>query len=316
MERLIPDFTSTFRTGLKLPIKTLGQFEVKDGELISTDKDVIKFAKAIIDRISDPSKTLDTVFNQLDKPTFDLLKTYKYLVVTSSPKSDYIDATSLTILDATKLKLPLTKPIYYLKDGTKYEVHEKFIPIITLLRNVKTKGFMESLFKTIVKLKPSKSSGNDKYKTIYDKLPKSAKAGLFKAGYNASSPEFRSLVDYIINSTAFKVRCDEDQFIDSLVSGNDRTQLKQKLEGLLKKLDLNSEDEFLKFKKMVEDTLNNQFSLFSRFKQKVIEELYKIGVPQIPLIEADFFEILNDKDHVLDIQEMRDAYADFDYDNI
>jgi hypothetical protein len=319
MERLIPDFTSAFRTNLQIPpvtsVANLGNIDVKQGKLSGTTKDVIKFAKALIDRISDPEKTLDTVFNELDSEVFKLLTTYNYLVVATTLASDMFDANKITVVDATQEPKP-TKPIYYTKDGKTYEVKKDFLHLITVLRKVETKGFMASLFKTIGKLLPFKSSGDEEYKMIYDKLPEPAKEHLTKLGYTASSEAFRSLVDYIKNSKAFKIRCDENQFIDSLVSGNDRIRLKQKLEGLLKKLDLNSEDEFIKFQKIVIETLSDHFSLFSRFKQKVIDELYKVGIPQIPLIEADFFEILNDKQHILDIKDMKNAYADFDYDNI
>jgi hypothetical protein len=320
MERLIPDFTSAFRTNLQIPPKLsvakLGNIDVKQGKLSGTTKDVIKFAKALINRISDPEKTLDTVFNELDSDVFKMLTTHNYLVEAAKPfASDIFDANKITVGVATQEPKP-TKPIYYTKDGKTYIVKEEFLKLITVLSKVETKGFMASLFKTIGKLLPFKSSGDDEYKMIYDKLPEPAKEHLKKLGYTASSEAFRSLVDYIKNSTAFKIRCDENQFIDSLVSGNDRIRLKQKLEGLLKKLDLNSEDEFIKFQKMVVETLTDQFSLFSRFKQKVIDELYKVGIPQIPLIEADFFEILNDKQHILDIKDMKNAYADFDYDNI
>jgi hypothetical protein len=89
----------------------------------------------------------------------------------------------------------------------------------------------------------------------------------------------------------------------------------------LKRLELNATDEFVKFQKKVIEILSDRFSLFAKFQQKVIDELYKIGVPQIPEIGLDFFQILNDdnsenSEHKINLREMREIYDEFDYDKI
>jgi hypothetical protein len=134
---------------------------------------------------------------------------------------------------------------------------------------------------------------------------------LLSHGYTRDSPVFAALVNAL--STGLH-KCDEEDCIKSLTSGQDRFTLKTKLEGILKKLDLNAEDEFLKFQVKVIEFLNNRFSVFAKFQQKVIEELYKIGIPQIPEITPDFFQILDLEQHETDLEQMRDIYNEFDYD--
>ncbi len=148
---------------------------------------------------------------------------------------------------------------------------------------------------------------------IFDKLPEDMRTKLKSVGYTGDSPEFKKLVNAVKNSLN---KCDEKTFIDSLVSENDRYKLKVKLEGILKKLDLNSEDEFLKFQIKVIETLTDQFSLFSKFQMKVMAELYKIGIPQIPEVTEDFFQILNPAEHEANLREMREIFRKSGYDKI
>lgn len=148
---------------------------------------------------------------------------------------------------------------------------------------------------------------------IFNKLPEDISKKLKSVGYLGSSLEFANLVNAVNNSLR---KCDEKSFIESLVSESDRYKLKIKLEGILKKLDLNAEDEFMKFQVKVIEVLTDQFSLFAKFQMKVLAELYKIGIPQIPEVSEDFFQILNPVEHKADLEEMRDIFRKTNYDRI
>jgi hypothetical protein len=132
-------------------------------------------------------------------------------------------------------------------------------------------------------------------------------------GYTRDSPVFAALVNALSHGLH---KCDEEDCIKSLTSGEDRFTLKTKLEGILKKLELNAEDDFLKFQVKVIELLNDRFSVFAKFQQKVIEELYKIGIRQIPEITPDFFQILDLEQHERDLEQMQNIYKEFDYDKI
>jgi hypothetical protein len=192
--------------------------------------------------------------------------------------------------------------------GTRYIVKQAFIALIDALKTVKTKGLFGSLM-SVFSSKPNLLGMTPA--DIFNSLPYTVRIDLINHGYTANSPEFAALVNAL--STGLH-KCDEEDCIKSLTSGQDRFTLKTKLEGILKKLDLNAEDEFLKFQVKVIEFLNNRFSVFAKFQQKVIEELYKIGIPQIPEITPDFFQILDLEQHETDLEQMRDIYNEFDYD--
>jgi hypothetical protein len=191
--------------------------------------------------------------------------------------------------------------------GKWYIITPAFNALINALKTVKTKGLFGSLM-SIFSSKPHllrMTPGE-----IFDRLPDSVRLELRRVGYTRDSPVFAALVNALSHGLQ---KCDEEDCIKSLTSGQDRFTLKTKLEGILKKLELNAEDEFLKFQVKVIEFLNNRFSVFAKFQQKVIEELYQIGIPQIPEITPDFFQILDPEQHERDLEQMRDIYDKFDY---
>ena len=194
--------------------------------------------------------------------------------------------------------------------GKRYIITPAFNALINALKTVKTKGLFGSLM-SIFSSKPTLLGMTPE--EIFDSLPSSIRMDLLRVGYTRSSPVFAALVNALSHGLH---KCDEEDCIKSLTSGQDRFTLKTKLEGILKKLELNAEDEFLKFQVKVIEFLNNRFSVFAKFQQKVIEELYQIGIPQIPEITPDFFQILDPEQHERDLEQMRDIYDKFDYDKI
>ena len=204
---------------------------------------------------------------------------------------------------------------YFVKDsfvgimhkGKRYIITPAFHALINAFKTVKTKGLFGSLM-SIFSSKPTLLGMTPE--EIFDSLPDSVRSELLKVGYTRDSPVFAALVNALSHGLH---KCDEEDCIKSLTSGQDRFTLKTKLEGILKKLELNAEDEFLKFQVKVIEFLNNRFSVFAKFQQKVIEELYKIGIRQIPEITPDFFQILDPEQHERDLEQMRDIYDKFDY---
>ena len=194
--------------------------------------------------------------------------------------------------------------------GTRYFVTKNCIALIDAIKTAQTKGLFSALMSvfsskpTLLRMTPEE---------IFDRLPDSVRLELLRVEYTRDSPVFAALVNALSHGLH---KCDEEDCIKSLTSGQDRFTLKTKLEGILKKLELNAEDEFLKFQVKVIEFLNNRFSVFAKFQQKVIEELYQIGIPQIPEITPDFFQILDPEQHERDLEQMRDIYDKFDYDKI
>lgn len=246
-------------------------------------------------------KKADFYFGSMPRKYFEIFKKYGYVGV----------ATAATYTAGA---------IFIIFDGVKYVVKPPFMALADSFKKMKATGFMKSLVDVFSK-KPEllKMSPEE----IFDSLPDPIRKDLEKKGYKRDSPEFAALARALSHGLH---KCDEEECIKNLESGNDRFHLKQKLQGILKKLDLNAEDEFAKFRKKVIDILSDRFSLFAKFQQMVIDELYKIGIPQIPEITPDFFQILNgsalsddelkDSEHDNDLREMRDVYSNFDYDKI
>lgn len=207
--------------------------------------------------------------------------------------------------------------IFIIFDGIKYVVNDAFNALVDSFNKVKGKGFIKSLVDIFSK-KPDLLKMTPQ--EIFDSLPDAVRKDLLAKGYTRDSTEFAALARALSQGLR---KCDEEDCIKNLESGNDRFHLKQKLQGILKKLDLNSEDEFAKFRKKVIDTLSDRFSLFAKFQQMVIDELYKIGIPQIPEITTDFFQILNgsvpsddelkDSEHDTNLREMREIYTSENY---
>ena len=221
-------------------------------------------------------------------------------------------------------------------DGIKYVVTPIFINLYNQIKNfvlaagrnlsnvpaaagkmiTTVKDTVKPVFKRVLEF-ISKNQGLSN-KEIFDNLDSAMQVALNRIGYTGTSKEFNHLLNSLRSGLN---KCDEKMCIDNLVSGNDRYNLKQKLEDILKRLELNATDEFVKFQKKVIEILSDRFSLFAKFQQKVIDELYKIGVPQIPEIGLDFFQILNDdnsenSEHKINLREMREIYDEFDYDKI
>jgi hypothetical protein len=193
--------------------------------------------------------------------------------------------------------------------GKEYIVKPSFNYLVEAFRVIKANGFLSAIA-TAFSSKPQLL--NLTPEQIFDSLPDALKQALKDHGYTRDSPTFAALVPALSQGVR---KCDEDDCIKSLTDGQDRSNLKSKLEGILKKLELNAEDEFLKFQIKVIDLLNDRFSIFAKFQQKVIEELYKIGTPLIPEVKANFFQILEPKQHQSDIEQMEEIYKEFDYDN-
>lgn len=268
-----------------------------------------------------PEATLNEIVKKLNDKDFEMLKKVGYFLPAATTLAVETGVKLATILSVG----PPAGVIYYVVyKGVPYAVNNALIPLIQtvwkFLKEMPLKRSFGKLYDAIKKAIDSKLPG-DKYLIAFNNLDSKIQAALSGIGYDPSTDSFKALVDSLGGAIIEKKRCDEKEFLETLTSGNDRYNLKLKLEGLLKKLDLNTEDEFLKFQKKVIETLTNQFSLFSKFQQKVIDELYKIGIPQIKEVDPDFFQILNDdntetSEHKVNLREMRNIYADFNYDNI
>lgn len=239
-----------------------------------------------------PEAAASAYFNGMPRKIFETFKKYGYILVVVPGK---------VILGAVIL-------ITY--GGVEYIIKPFFSTLIDSFRKIKSKGLFSALM-SVFSSKPTLLGMTPE--EIFDSLPSSITIDLTRVGYTRSSPVFAALVNALSHGLH---KCDEEDCIKSLTSGQDRFTLKTKLEGILKKLELNAEDEFLKFQVKVIEFLNNRFSVFAKFQQKVIEELYQIGIPQIPEITPDFFQILDPEQHERDLEQMRDIYDKFDYDKI
>jgi hypothetical protein len=285
----------------------------------------------VIKLTSSPNATLQEIITKLKKPDFETLKKVGYFIPATTVLAVETSVKLATILSvgaaaaAAGVTAAAGGVIY---EGVAYVAKEGLFPLIKsawkFLKEMPLKRSFGKLYDAIQKAILSKTPG-DKYEKAFNNLKTEIQAALIGIGYGATTDAFKALVDSMSGAIEEKKRCDEKEFLDALKSGTDRYNLKLKLEGLLKKLDLNSEDEFLKFQKKVVETLTNQFSLFSKFQQKVLDELYKIGIPQIKEVEPDFFQILNDdntevSEHKVNLREMRNIYkydmADLDQVNI
>jgi hypothetical protein len=237
-------------------------------------------------------KDADRYFKNMPNKYFAIFLKYGYVVL----------KTSLDIVAGSTILI-----IY---GGVEYIVKPSFTRLVEAFREIRAKGFLGAIVSAfsskpqLLNLTPAE---------IFDSLPTAVKKDLIDHGYTRDSPTFAALVRALSQGAR---KCDEEDCIKSLTDGHDRSTLKSKLEGILKKLDLNAEDEFLKFQIKVIDLLNNRFSVFAKFQQKVIEELYKIGTPLIPEVKADFFQILEPNQHQSDINQMEDIYKEFDYDKM
>jgi hypothetical protein len=209
----------------------------------------------------------------------------------------------------TPVDIVAASAILIMYGGQEFIVKPSFNHLVEAFREIRAKGFLSAIASAfsnkpqLLNLTPEQ---------IFDSLPEAIKKDLIDHGYTRDSPTFAALVPALGQGVR---KCDEDDCIKSLTDGQDRSNLKSKLEGILKKLELNAEDEFLKFQIKVIDLLNDRFSIFAKFQQKVIEELYKIGTPLIPEVKANFFQILEPKQHQSDIEQMEEIYKEFDYDN-
>jgi len=87
--------------------------------------------------------------------------------------------------------------------------------------------------------------------------------------------------------------CSDTNYIDNLVATGDPHKLRTQIEKIMRRLDLNLENEYLLFQKKVIDLLDYHFSLFMQFQIKVIEELNKVGIAQIEEVPLKFYQVLN-----------------------
>jgi hypothetical protein len=87
--------------------------------------------------------------------------------------------------------------------------------------------------------------------------------------------------------------CSTANYIDNLVASEDPHKLRLTIEQILRRLDLNLENQYLLFQKKVIELLDNHFSLFMQFQVKVIEELNKVGIAQIEEVPLEFYQVLN-----------------------
>jgi regulator of sigma D len=296
-KKIFPDITD--RIGIK-PQKPTRNIE-SSGTLSAAVEAV---AASAIDSLSEafywlynkvnltPEAAASAYFNGMPRKIFETFKKYGYLLVVEPA----------TIIGGAVILITY--------GGVEYIIKPVFSTLIEGFRKIKAKGVFGSLISAFSK-KPEILHMIPE--DIFDSLPETIRRDLLSIGYSRTSPEFVALVGALGHGIH---RCDEEDCIKSLTSGHDRFSLKTKLEGILKKLELNAEDEFLKFQKKVVDILNNRFSLFAKFQQMVIDELYKIGSPQIPEITPDFFQILDPEQHEADLKEMQELYNEFNYDQI
>ena len=87
--------------------------------------------------------------------------------------------------------------------------------------------------------------------------------------------------------------CSNADYINNLVEAGDAHKLRVEIEKILRRLDLNLENEYLLFQKKVIELLDSHFSLFMQFQIKVIEELNKVGIAQIEEVPLEFYQVLN-----------------------
>ncbi len=298
----------------------------------------ILFTNAIRDLInvmtftSNPILTWQEIAMKLEHDNFNWLRKMGYFLV-AVPSAAVETGTKAVVTAAV---VGVAAPIIIIVGGIKYLVTDSFINLYNRIKNfvlaagrnlsnvpaaagkmiTTVKDTVKPVFKRVLKF-ISKNPGLSN-KDIFDNLDQNMQQTLNSIGYTKTSIEFNNLLNSLRSGLN---KCDEKECIDNLVSGNDRHNLKQKLEDILKRLELNATDEFVKFQNKVIEILSDRFSLFTKFQQKVIDELYKIGVPQIPEIGLDFFQILNDdnsenSEHKINLREMREIYDEFDYDQI
>jgi hypothetical protein len=281
----------------------------------------------VITFTSTPKLTFDEISNKLRAENFNWFRKMGYFLVA---------APLLAVETGTKAAVVGVVAPIIIVEGIRYFVTPIFINLYNQIKNfvlaagrnlsnvpaaagkmiTTVKDTVKPVFKRVLEF-ISKNQGLSN-KEIFDNLDSAMQVALNRIGYTGTSKEFNHLLNSLRSGLN---KCDEKMCIDNLVSGNDRYNLKQKLEDILKRLELNATDEFVKFQKKVIEILSDRFSLFTKFQQKVIDELYKIGVPQIPEIGLDFFQILNDdnsenSEHKINLREMREIYDEFDYDKI
>jgi hypothetical protein len=256
--------------------------------LISAKDSLIEALKWLSETVNASPKAVSAYFDSMPVRYFEIFKKYGFIVAKTSEETD-------------------SRVIIY--GGVEYIVKPVFSTLIDAFKS-KVKGLFGSLM-SVFSSKPHLLGM--KPEEIFDSLPDTVRTDLIDHGYTRDSPVFAALVNALSHGLH---KCDEEDCIKSLTSGEDRFTLKTKLEGILKKLELNAEDDFLKFQVKVIELLNDRFSVFAKFQQKVIEELYKIGIRQIPEITPDFFQILDLEQHESDLEQMRDIYKEFDYDKI
>ncbi len=103
--------------------------------------------------------------------------------------------------------------------------------------------------------------------------------------------------------TLLKPLCDYK--IEDIIKANDPQKLKNIIDKILKKMNLDLQNEYVEFQKKVIETLENHFSIFMQFQAMVIEALNKIGIPQIQEVSLDYFQVLNDTEVKKDIDEVK-----------
>jgi hypothetical protein len=274
-------------SGLAVPPSGLAVPSVIKKSLISAKDSLIEALKWLSETVNASPKAVSAYFDSMPVKYFEIFNKYGFIVAKTSEETD-----SRVIIG-----------------GVEYIVKPVFSTLIDAFKS-KVKGLFGSLM-SVFSSKPHLLGM--KPEEIFDSLPDTVRTDLIVHGYTRDSPEFAALVNALSHGLH---KCDEEDCIKSLTSGEDRFTLKTKLEGILKKLELNAEDDFLKFQVKVIELLNDRFSVFAKFQQKVIEELYKIGIRQIPEITPDFFQILDLQQHESDLEQMRDIYKEFDYDKI
>jgi TRAP-type mannitol/chloroaromatic compound transport system substrate-binding protein len=104
--------------------------------------------------------------------------------------------------------------------------------------------------------------------------------------------------------------CDYD--INDIIKANDPKNLKIIIDKILKKMNLDLQNEYIEFQKKVIETLESHFSVFMQFQAKVIEALNQIGIPQIQEISLDYYQVLNDAEVEEDIKEVKQQIVDED----
>jgi hypothetical protein len=113
-----------------------------------------------------------------------------------------------------------------------------------------------------------------------------------------------------VTPTTLKPLCDYD--INDIIKANDPKNLKIIIDKILKKMNLDLQNEYIEFQKKVIETLESHFSVFMQFQAKVIEALNQIGIPQIQEISLDYYQVLNDAEVEEDIKEVKQQIVDED----